>query len=82
MIIPKSDEWNEPLKEKSLKLSSHLMHGLIHCNGFGHLLCINTDDDATSYLSGHQIMDFWDRLCSTLHTRYQPNLYDLHRYLT
>ncbi|KAG7563257.1 Zinc finger PHD-finger [Arabidopsis suecica] len=69
MIIPKIDEWNEPLTSKSLKLSSHLMHGLIHCNGFGHLLCINTDIDDPAYLSGHQIMDFWDRLCTILHTR-------------
>ncbi|EOA25971.1 hypothetical protein CARUB_v10019360mg [Capsella rubella] len=65
MIIPKSDEWNNPLTTQSLKLSSHLMHGLIHCNGFGHLLCINADDD----LSGDQVMDFWDRLCTTLRTR-------------
>jgi len=70
MIIPNRDEWNEPLKRESLTLSSHLMHGLIHCNGFGHLLCINTDLDDPNHLSGDQIMDFWDRLCSTLHTRY------------
>ncbi|XP_010424952.1 PREDICTED: PHD finger protein At2g01810-like [Camelina sativa] len=65
MIIPKRDEWTDPLTAKSLKLSSHLMHGLVHCNGFGHLLCINSDDD----LSGDQVMDFWNRLCTTLHTR-------------
>ncbi|KAL1219525.1 PHD finger protein [Cardamine amara subsp. amara] len=69
LIIPKSDEWKQPLTKESLKLSSHLMHCVIHCNGFGHLLCINTDDDDSSFISGDQIMDFWDRLCSTLHTR-------------
>lgn len=73
LIIPTSDEWKKPLTKDSLKLTSHLMHGVIHCNGFGHLLCINSDD-VSNYLSGDQIMDFWDRLCSTLHTRYKRNV--------
>ncbi|KAL0889462.1 hypothetical protein Bca101_013445 [Brassica carinata] len=68
LIIPTIDKWKEPLTRESLKESTHLMHGVIHCNGFGHLLCINTDD-AFHYFSGDRIMHFWDRLCSTLHTR-------------
>ncbi|ESQ33136.1 hypothetical protein EUTSA_v10003728mg [Eutrema salsugineum] len=70
LIISKSNEWKKPLTKRSLKVTSHLMHGVIHCNGFGHLLCINGGDHVSNnYLSGGQIMDFWDRLCSTLHTR-------------
>ncbi|KAF8117489.1 hypothetical protein N665_0009s0017 [Sinapis alba] len=68
LIIPTIDKWKEALTRESLKANTHLMHGVIHCNGFGHLLCINTDD-AFHFFSGDQIMHFWDRLCSTLHTR-------------
>ncbi|VVB03828.1 unnamed protein product [Arabis nemorensis] len=67
LIIPRIDEWKKPLTKESLEVTCHLMHGVIHCNGFGHLLCINNDE--SKYLSGDQIMDFWDRLCSTLRTR-------------
>ncbi|KAL0792860.1 hypothetical protein Bca101_064237 [Brassica carinata] len=64
-----SDEWNKPLTKDSLEVTSrHLLYGLIHCNGFGHLLCINRDA-VSNYLSGDQVMDLWDRLCSALHTR-------------
>ncbi|CAA7043713.1 unnamed protein product [Microthlaspi erraticum] len=66
-IIPARGKWKTPLTKDSLKLTSHLMHGVVHCNGFGHLLCIN--GHSSSFLSGDQIMDFWDRLCLTLHTR-------------
>ncbi|CDY17644.1 BnaA06g34630D [Brassica napus] len=68
LIIPTVDKWKEPLTRETIKASNHLMHGVIHCNGFGHLLCINTDG-AFRYFSGDQIMHLWDRLCSTLHTR-------------
>ena len=69
-IIPIDTEWSLPLEDDAFDSQSHVLHGLIHCNGFGHLLCINTDLDDPNHLSGDQIMDFWDRLCSTLHTRY------------
>ncbi|CAH2045835.1 unnamed protein product [Thlaspi arvense] len=69
LIIPTSDEWKKPLTKRSLKVTSHLMHGVIHCNGFGHLISINGGDGSDNNLSGGQIMNLWDRLCSTLHTR-------------
>lgn len=66
LIIPASDEWMKPLRKDSLEVTSsssrHLMHGVIHCNGFGHLLCINSDN-VSSFLSGDRAMDLWDRLC-------------------
>ncbi|XP_021910038.1 PHD finger protein At2g01810 isoform X2 [Carica papaya] len=68
-IIPEDDEWNKPLRPKSFELSSHLLHGLIHCNGFGHLVCINGIESGSKFLSGEQIMDIWDGLCTILQTR-------------
>lgn len=44
-------------------------HGLIHCNGFGHLLCINGIEGGSKYLCGREIMDLWDRICTFLQTR-------------
>ncbi|CAH8363505.1 unnamed protein product [Eruca vesicaria subsp. sativa] len=64
LIIPRNDKWNESLTRESLKARNHLMHGVIHCNGFGHLLCIKS-----GFFSGDRIMNLWDSLCSTLHTR-------------
>lgn len=59
-----------PAKIKStfVEVEGHLMHGVIHSNGFGHLLSINGMENG-SELSGHQIMEFWDRLCSGLGVR-------------
>ncbi|XP_059639747.1 PHD finger protein MALE MEIOCYTE DEATH 1-like [Cornus florida] len=69
MIIPVDGEWYKPLKEGVFDLQTHLLHGLIHCNGFGHLLCINGIESGSQYLSGREIMDLWDRICSSLHVR-------------
>ena len=46
----------------------HVMHGVFHSNGFGHLLCIN-GLEAGSDLAGHSIVEFWDRLCTGLRVR-------------
>lgn len=52
-----------------LERESHSLHGVFHSNGFGHLLCINGSEDGSG-LAGHQIMEFWDRLCSGLGARF------------
>ncbi|XP_059291840.1 PHD finger protein MALE STERILITY 1 [Lycium ferocissimum] len=52
-----------------IEIEGHMMHGVIHSNGFGHLLCINGLETAASDLPGHSIMDFWDRLCIGLRAR-------------
>lgn len=52
-----------------IELEGHTMHGVFHCNGFGHLLCINGLESGSN-LAGHHIMDFWDRLCTGLHARF------------
>ncbi|XP_074375999.1 PHD finger protein At2g01810-like [Apium graveolens] len=70
IIIPSYDCLNKPLKGDFLADRNHLLHGLVHCNGYGHLLSINTaDDDDLNSLHGNDIMDFWDRLCTTLQIR-------------
>ncbi|CAH9095911.1 unnamed protein product [Cuscuta epithymum] len=51
-----------------IELEGHTMHGVFHCNGFGHLICINGLESG-SILPGHHLMDFWNRLCSALHAR-------------
>ncbi|KAJ4829114.1 hypothetical protein Tsubulata_032899 [Turnera subulata] len=51
-----------------VQLQGHVMHGVFHSNGFGHLLCIN-GMEAGSNLAGRQIMEFWDRLCTGLRAR-------------
>ncbi|CAI9110381.1 OLC1v1010390C1 [Oldenlandia corymbosa var. corymbosa] len=68
-IIPSYEEWNKPPSSDVLDLDSHLLHGSIHCNGFGHLLCINGIEGESKQLCGREIMDLWDRICSCLHTR-------------
>lgn len=71
IIIPCDDSLNKPLKGDILANRNHLLHGLVHCNGYGHLLSINTmDDDDLNSLHGNDIMDFWDRLCTALQIRY------------
>lgn len=71
MIIPVDDEWNKPLDEGVFDLQTHLLHGLIHCNGFGHLICINGIEGGSKYLCGREVMDLWDRICTNLQARYE-----------
>ncbi|XP_020582848.1 PHD finger protein MALE MEIOCYTE DEATH 1-like [Phalaenopsis equestris] len=69
MIIPADDDWDKPLHKDACLLHNHLLHGLLHCNGFGHLLCINGREGGSKFISGHQFMDLWDRLCTSLRVR-------------
>ncbi|GMY38214.1 PHD finger protein MALE MEIOCYTE DEATH 1 [Fagus crenata] len=69
LIIPKDNEWNKPLANHVIDHQTHLLHGVIHCNGFGHLLCINGNEGGSKYLCGREIMDLWDRICTNLRTR-------------
>ncbi|CAN6475385.1 unnamed protein product [Victoria cruziana] len=48
---------------------THLLHGVVHSNGYGHLLRVNGREGGSKLLSGREIMDFWDRLCNTLRVR-------------
>lgn len=48
----------------------HLLHGVVHLNGYGHLVGLHGFEGGSDFVSGHQIMDLWDRICSALHVRY------------
>ncbi|XP_077230809.1 RING/FYVE/PHD zinc finger superfamily protein [Tasmannia lanceolata] len=56
-------------KQDLVELKGHLMHGVMHSNGFGHLLYVNGVEMGSEFLPGWQIMDFWDRICSRLGAR-------------
>ncbi|XP_044364926.1 PHD finger protein MALE MEIOCYTE DEATH 1 [Triticum aestivum] len=69
-IIPTDADWDQHFgTDALLGRSDHLLHGLIHCNGFGHLVALRGGDGGSAFLSGHDIMDIWDRLCSALRVR-------------
>ena len=52
-----------------LEDTTHLLHGVVHANGYGHLLRVNGREGGSRILSGCHIMDFWDRLCKILGVR-------------
>ena len=52
-----------------LENTTHLLHGVIHSNGYGHLLRVNGREGGSRVLSGFHIMNFWDRLCKSLGAR-------------
>jgi hypothetical protein len=47
----------------------HLLHGVLHANGFGHLCRVNGREGGASTLTGTQLMHAWDRLCKLLRAR-------------
>lgn len=59
----------EDLIYHQLEDTTHLLHGVVHTNGFGHLLRVNGREGGSRFLSGCHIMDFWDRLCKLLGVR-------------
>ncbi|CAN6281653.1 unnamed protein product [Urochloa humidicola] len=69
-IIPAAIDWDQPFRaDVLLGRRDHLLHGLIHCNGFGHLVTLRGFDGGSTILSGCQIMDIWDKLCAALRVR-------------
>ena len=48
---------------------SHLLHGVFHMNGFGHLCRVNGREGGSSMYSGTQLMNVWDELCCILRAR-------------
>lgn len=49
---------------------THLLHAVVHSNGYAHLLTVNGREGGSMFLSGRHIMDFWDRLSTSLAIRY------------
>lgn len=59
----------EDWMHQQLENSTHLLHGVVHANGYGHLIRVNGKEGGSKFLSGYDIMDFWDRLCKMLRVR-------------
>ncbi|CAJ1978272.1 unnamed protein product [Sphenostylis stenocarpa] len=49
--------------------NTHLLHGVVHSNGYGHLLTLSGREGGSKLLSGSDIMNFWDRLCTAISVR-------------
>ncbi|XP_047331746.1 PHD finger protein MALE MEIOCYTE DEATH 1-like [Impatiens glandulifera] len=71
MIIPAVDELKNSFQFQFhfLHLGNHLLHALIHCNGFGHLLSINRIQCGSTFLGETDFMNLWDRICTVLRIR-------------
>ncbi|KAE8037902.1 hypothetical protein FH972_010455 [Carpinus fangiana] len=69
LIIPEADHESMPLVDDFPDLQTHRFHGLIHCNGFGHLLSIKGTAGGSKYLDDKELMNLWDRICINLRTR-------------
>jgi hypothetical protein len=48
---------------------THLLHGVFHMNGFGHLCRVNGREGGSSMYSGTELMRVWDELCCVLRAR-------------
>ncbi|KAH9287631.1 hypothetical protein KI387_031748, partial [Taxus chinensis] len=59
----------EEESEVVLEDPSQLLHGVLHANGFGHLLRVNGREGGSQFLSGCDIMGLWDRICILLRVR-------------
>lgn len=55
---------------QQLENTTHILHGVVHANGYGHLLRVNGREGGSRLLSGRHIMNFWDRLCKMLGVRW------------
>ena len=64
-----SSSFSSSLSASVLESQTHLLHGVLHANGFGHLLRINGRESGSRFLSGCQLMGLWDGLCSMLNAR-------------
>lgn len=72
LIIPSDDDWDRTsLRPDAFEQQTHILHGLVHCNGFGHLLRLNGRDGGSHFVAGRDVMDLWDRLCTALRVRYE-----------
>ncbi|KAK6122436.1 hypothetical protein DH2020_043827 [Rehmannia glutinosa] len=68
-IIPAKNDWNTPLDEDFALYDSHYLYGLIHCNGYGHLICINGLKNNSNLFTADDSMELWERLCTLLKAR-------------
>jgi len=53
-----------------LSITRHRLHGVLHSNGFGHLLRICGREAGSARLSGSSLLELWDRICTVLRARF------------
>jgi hypothetical protein len=49
------------------------MHGVVHANGFGHLLRVNGREGQGRRITGGELVGLWERICYTLRVRCEPS---------
>nr|XP_043620114.1 PHD finger protein At2g01810-like [Erigeron canadensis] len=61
----------DPKKDSEHIDTQMILHGLIHCNGFGHLISVNNLKlpGSSNSLTETHIMNLWDSICTSLKTR-------------
>lgn len=64
-----SQRKEEALEVDFDRIQSHYLYGLIHCNGYGHLICVNGSRDESNLFTASDAMDFWNNLCTVLKAR-------------
>ncbi|GAB4820344.1 hypothetical protein N2152v2_007390 [Parachlorella kessleri] len=47
----------------------HRLHGVVHANGYSHLLRVNGREGGSRSLTGYQLTKLWDALCTLLRVR-------------
>ena len=52
-----------------LDYQTHLLHGMLHSNGCGHLKRINGREAGSRVLSGQQLIQIWEKICNLLRAR-------------
>ncbi|WVZ65144.1 hypothetical protein U9M48_014556 [Paspalum notatum var. saurae] len=59
----------KPSSKGTATTRGHLLHGVVHLNGFGHLVALHGFEGGSDFVAGHQLMDLWDRICAALNVR-------------
>ncbi|KAL6296815.1 hypothetical protein ACE6H2_004957 [Prunus campanulata] len=56
------EQLNDPFDKDDyfFKDWTHLLHGLLHNNGIGHLICINGINGGSAFITSRDIMHLWD----------------------
>ena len=52
------------------QVTRHRLHGVLHANGYGHLLRICGREAGSALLGGTALLALWDELCSRLRVRF------------
>ncbi|KAF8116363.1 hypothetical protein N665_0019s0042 [Sinapis alba] len=60
-----------------LEDNTHLLHGVIHSNGYAHLMSLNGREGDSSFLTGYSIINLLDKLFSSFVVR-KASVMDLH----